>query len=173
MDSWLIHQHHAISYPEPSLSGSGHTGLKNDPDWSIYWTHTPCGVNERGQYEWIWYILLYPDWKSTSFDDFLLLFVLKSGEGIRSWFTHTWINLGNRIYFVIEMIRTLGSLCFVTTQILMAYDVLYLLYWNAFIELNSSVHDLQAYTYSYDCVCIRFGSVQLFSWTVNIWIILV
>ena len=26
----------AISYPEPSLSGSGHTGLKNDPDWSIH-----------------------------------------------------------------------------------------------------------------------------------------
>ena len=26
----------SISYPEPSLSGSGHTGLKNDPDWSIH-----------------------------------------------------------------------------------------------------------------------------------------
>ena len=25
-----------ISYPELSLSGSGHTGLKNDPDWSIH-----------------------------------------------------------------------------------------------------------------------------------------
>ena len=27
---------YSISYPEPSLSGSGHTGLKNDPDWSIH-----------------------------------------------------------------------------------------------------------------------------------------
>ena len=27
---------YTISYPEPSLSGSGHTGLKNDPDWSSH-----------------------------------------------------------------------------------------------------------------------------------------
>jgi hypothetical protein len=76
-----------------------------------YWTHTPCRVHERGQYEWIRYILLS---LARKFALFWRIFCCFSSEkvvkGLRSWLMHTWIHLGKITAFVMVIIHTLGSL---------------------------------------------------------------
>jgi hypothetical protein len=74
-----------ISYPQLSLSGSGHTELKNDPDWSIHKLLDPYPM---------WCSHARPIWVNTIYFAlfclkiclfwlFFLLFVRKSGEGIK------------------------------------------------------------------------------------------
>jgi hypothetical protein len=140
----------AISYPEPSLSGSGHTGLKNDPDWSIHKLLDPYPL---------WLSHARPIWVNTIY---FALFCLKiclfwrifccfSSEkvvkGLRSWFMHTWIHLGK-----IQALRygnnsyswfTLSEYWWEWWHMSLIYYIGVLL-----LKRNSSVQDLQAYTYA-------------------------
>jgi hypothetical protein len=103
----------SISYPEPSLSGSGHTGLKNDPDWSIQKLLNPYPL-WRSRARLIWVKMIYFALFGLKICLFWRIFCCFSSEkvvkGLRSWFMHTWIHLGKITAFVMVIIHTFGSL---------------------------------------------------------------
>jgi hypothetical protein len=150
-----------ISYPEPSLSGSGHTGLKNDPDWSIHKLLDPYPL-WRSHARPIWVNTIYifcfvlPE-NVLILTNFLLLFVRKSGEGIKELICAYLNSFGQNNSFVMVIIHTLGSL-WVSISVfdgMMAY-VLDLLYWSVIIEKKFKRTRLASVHVCCDCVCTRF-----------------
>ena len=148
-----------ISYPEPSLSGSGHTGLKNDPDWSIHKLLDPYPL-WRSRARPIWVNTIYFALFGLKICLFWRIFCCFSSEkvvkGLRSWFMHTWIHLGKITGFVMVIIHTLRSLWVSILMGMMAY-VLDLLYWSVIIENKFKRTRLASVHVCYDCVCTRFG----------------
>jgi hypothetical protein len=90
-----------------------------------YWTHSPCGVHMRGQYEWIRYFFALFCLKICLFWWIFCRFSSeKVVKGLRSW-----ILLGKITGFVMVIIHTLGSLWVSILMGMMAY-VLDLLTFN-------------------------------------------
>jgi hypothetical protein len=135
-----------------------------------YWTHTPCGVHMRGQYEWIRYILLVLPENLLILTIFLLLFVRKSGEGIKelicaylnSFGQNNRLRYGNNSYswFTLSEYLWNDGICPWSIR-LECY------YWK----------EMQAYkTYKRTRMYARTVFIQdlgFFKWTVNVWIIMV
>jgi hypothetical protein len=158
----------AISYPEPSLSGSGHTGLKNDPDWSIHKLLDPYPL-WRSRARPIWVNTIYFTLFGLKICLFWRIFCCFSSEkvmkGLWSWFMYYLNSFGqnNRLRYGNNSysLFTLSEYWWEWWHMSLIYYIGVLL-----LKTNLSVQDLQAYTYA---MTVFVQDLGFFNWTVNVY----